>query len=212
MGCSALLLWPLLFPVVTLHEAGWPPLQLVNGSSRCSGRVEVFYHGQWGRVCDDQWDVNDAEVVCRQLNCGRALAAPVEAQFGGGEGGFLLDNVGCTGRESLLGQCPHAGWSLHNCGPGEDASVICSAETEYLKPALAAEVSPSRPDENAEDSLRMPQGDGNSATILSAFPYDSSPRCRLSSTPSCDYGAGSTTSTLNFRHPRRREPPDCIVR
>uniref|UniRef100_A0A8C8XVH4 SRCR domain-containing protein n=1 Tax=Panthera leo TaxID=9689 RepID=A0A8C8XVH4_PANLE len=106
-------------------------LQLVNGSGRCSGRVEVFYHGQWGRVCDDHWDMNEADVVCRQLNCGRALAAPVEAHFGEGEGKFLLDDVACTGRESFLGQCPHTDWSLHNCGPGEDASVICSGNEDW---------------------------------------------------------------------------------
>uniref|UniRef100_A0A8C3WE18 SRCR domain-containing protein n=1 Tax=Catagonus wagneri TaxID=51154 RepID=A0A8C3WE18_9CETA len=105
----------------------WPQLQLVNGSDRCSGRVEVFYHGQWGRVCDDHWDAKEAEVVCRQLNCGRALKAPGEAHFGDGEGEFLLDDVDCTGGESFLGQCAHAGWSLHNCGPGEDAGVVCSA-------------------------------------------------------------------------------------
>uniref|UniRef100_A0A8C3WG63 SRCR domain-containing protein n=1 Tax=Catagonus wagneri TaxID=51154 RepID=A0A8C3WG63_9CETA len=104
----------------------WPQLQLVNGSDRCSGRVEVFYHGQWGRVCDDHWDAKEAEVVCRQLNCGRALKAPGEAHFGDGEGEFLLDDVDCTGGESFLGQCAHAGWSLHNCGPGEDAGVVCS--------------------------------------------------------------------------------------
>nr|XP_023415613.1 deleted in malignant brain tumors 1 protein-like [Loxodonta africana] len=104
----------------------WPQLQLVNGPSQCSGRVEVFYQGRWGRVCDDRWDMNEADVVCRQLGCGRALAAPVEAQFGEGSGEFLLDDVACTGRESFLGQCPHAGWYLHNCGPGEDASIVCA--------------------------------------------------------------------------------------
>lgn len=108
---------------------GWPRLQLVSGSGRCSGRVEVFYRGQWGKVCDDRWDMNDAEVVCRQLNCGQALAAPVEAEFGEGEGRFLLDDVDCTGRESFLGQCSHAGWFLHNCGPGEEAGVVCSGNT-----------------------------------------------------------------------------------
>ncbi|XP_055976307.1 deleted in malignant brain tumors 1 protein-like [Sorex fumeus] len=111
----------------------WPQLQLVNGSGRCSGRVEVFYQGQWGRVCDDHWDMNEADVVCRQLNCGRALAAPGEAKFGEGEGEFLLDDVDCTGRESFLGQCPHTDWSIHNCGTGEDASVVCSESWPTLR-------------------------------------------------------------------------------
>ena len=101
-------------------------VRLVNGgNSSCSGRVEIFIQGQWGTVCDDGWDLPDAQVVCRQLGCGRGLHASQGALFGPGQGPIGLDDIHCIGHESILTQCGHSGLGSHNCDHHEDAGVVC---------------------------------------------------------------------------------------
>ncbi|NXL87386.1 DMBT1 protein, partial [Alectura lathami] len=100
-------------------------LRLVGGLNKCSGRVEVFYNNEWGTVCDDNWDMNDAAVVCRQLGCGTALSAPGSARFGWGSSRIWLDEVSCTGEENDISQCKAKTWGVHNCHHGEDAGVVC---------------------------------------------------------------------------------------
>uniref|UniRef100_A0A669BPR8 SRCR domain-containing protein n=1 Tax=Oreochromis niloticus TaxID=8128 RepID=A0A669BPR8_ORENI len=97
-----------------------------SGSTQCSGRVEVYHSNSWGTVCDDGWDLSDAEVVCRQLNCGSALEVPPSAHFGAGTGQIWLDHVTCSGNESSLAECQHSGFGSNTCEHGQDAAVICS--------------------------------------------------------------------------------------
>lgn len=88
--------------------------------------MEAFYGGEWGTICDDYWDIQDAYVVCRQLGYPYALEATSVASFGPGTGTILMDDVKCHGLEDNLGECQHGGFRANNCFHPEDAGVVCS--------------------------------------------------------------------------------------
>ena len=42
-------------------------VRLVNGPSDAEGRVEIRYNDIWGTICNDNFDDNDALVLCKML-------------------------------------------------------------------------------------------------------------------------------------------------
>ncbi|KAM9764241.1 T-cell differentiation antigen CD6 isoform 4-T4 [Dama dama] len=106
-------------------------LKLVGGGSPCEGRVEMLELGQWGSVCDDTWDLEDAHVVCRQLGCGWAVQALPGLHFAPGQGHIHRDQVNCSGLETYLWDCPGLPGNGY-CGHKEDAGVVCSGSRSLL--------------------------------------------------------------------------------
>ena len=100
----------------------------INRTAFVEGRVEIYYEGEWGTICDDFWDLNAAIVACRQLGYLTAIRRSGSAEFGQGEGRIWLDNVRCTGDEASVADCDHGGWGNHNCQHSEDAGVVCSSK------------------------------------------------------------------------------------
>lgn len=82
-----------------------PEARLVNGSSFCSGRVEVLHNQQWRTVRSVSWNLRDAQVVCREVGCGPALSAEKGPHFGRGHGPFLWKDTFCFGTEAALRYC-----------------------------------------------------------------------------------------------------------
>jgi hypothetical protein len=99
-------------------------VRLVGGSTANEGRVEIYYSDEWGTVCDDDWDMQDADVVCHQLGYPGASGYRTSATFGKGSGMVWIENVHCSGQETSLVRCGFNGWGS-DCDHSSDAGVVC---------------------------------------------------------------------------------------
>ena len=139
-------------------------LRLAEGPSESQGRLEVFHAGEWGTVCDDQFDERVDDPRTRRDRRRIPNLAPIKAcQFMGYETGHMrprgnismapsaqqiwLDDVRCldnqphwTGRSpTKLHHCYHAGWGLNNCTHDEDVHLSCTGVLEQTEtPPLTA--------------------------------------------------------------------------
>ena len=95
------------------------------GGTDFAGRVEVYYNGTWGTVCNNSWNMNDANVVCRQLGFPGAVSAQRGHNCGQGTGKIWLGNVQCLAFENYLVHCAHNGWGCHRCDHSDDSFVEC---------------------------------------------------------------------------------------
>ena len=113
--------------VCSVPALGYSDIRLVGGRSQYEGRVEVYRGSGWETVCDNSWDIKEAEVVCCQLGYGYAILAIQRAAFGQGSGRQWDRNWFCNGNEASLDDCRS---STASCFHSEDASVICSGNGE----------------------------------------------------------------------------------
>ncbi|XP_041372972.1 Down syndrome cell adhesion molecule-like protein 1 isoform X2 [Gigantopelta aegis] len=108
-------------------------VRLVNGSNDHEGRVEILHDGQWGSICDDEFNDNGAQVVCRSLGFQSFNANFYrQAHFGQSTGPIWLANVNCMGSEQNLDQCSFPGWGIHDCVHREDVGVRCQMSVRLV--------------------------------------------------------------------------------
>ena len=89
--------------------------------------MEVYHNGIWGSVCYDGWDFNDAQVVCREMNYGNAIAVRYQSYFDERRRRRRwLDDVNCVGTEWTIGNCLHKGWGVSSCKYFDVAGVTCA--------------------------------------------------------------------------------------
>uniref|UniRef100_A0A8C2Q3B0 Lysyl oxidase homolog n=1 Tax=Cyprinus carpio TaxID=7962 RepID=A0A8C2Q3B0_CYPCA len=102
-----------------------PLVRLRGGANIGEGRVEVLKNGVWGTVCDDNWNLRAATVVCRELGFGSAKEALTGAKLGQGMGPVHMNEVDCSGFEKSLTDCYFNNDAL-GCSHEEDAAVRCN--------------------------------------------------------------------------------------
>ena len=134
MAACGVMIWLLLAVPTFISAQPDGSLRLVDGGTENVGRVEVYYSGSWGTLCDDSWHFQDANVVCRQLGFESAQKLVYRAGFGEGTGPIWIDQISCRGNEASILECRHNGWGIHDCVHQEDAGVHCKRK-EPVKPA-----------------------------------------------------------------------------
>ena len=106
-------------------------VRLVNGPTKYEGRVEVYHNGDWGTVCHNRWDLNDAQVVCNELNFGPAVVVKYYAFYGQGRGSVWISNLQCIGTEWTIGNCSHSRRGEFYCNHQKDAGVKCLSGNNF---------------------------------------------------------------------------------
>ncbi|XP_062603516.1 neurotrypsin-like, partial [Saccostrea cucullata] len=106
-------------------------IRLIDTGYPWKGTIEILHNGQWGTICDDSFDKQDGDVICRMLGYSHSSQTYQSAHYGQGSGPIWLDDLGCHGYESDVAYCSSNGWGRHNCGHSEDAGVYCTNSTEY---------------------------------------------------------------------------------
>ncbi|XP_074492677.1 scavenger receptor cysteine-rich type 1 protein M130-like isoform X2 [Sebastes fasciatus] len=109
-------------------------VRLVNGTSLCSGRLEVKPNQSnqgWSSVCEADFDQQDAEVVCRELGCG-APSVLQGALYGEVEDPMWTKEFHCGGNESALLDCRSSGSDRNTCSPGKAVGLTCSESVRLV--------------------------------------------------------------------------------
>uniref|UniRef100_A0A8C7CMK7 Lysyl oxidase homolog n=1 Tax=Oncorhynchus kisutch TaxID=8019 RepID=A0A8C7CMK7_ONCKI len=117
------------------------------------GRIEVFYKGEWGTICDDDFSLSNANVLCRQLGFVSATGWTHSAKYGKGLGKIWLDNVQCNGGEKSIELCKSRGWGNSDCTHDEDAGVVC--KDERLPGFVDSNIIDVQMDENKVEKVRL---------------------------------------------------------
>ncbi|CAC5402549.1 unnamed protein product [Mytilus coruscus] len=107
-------------------------LRIISGAAANKGRLEIDYKGEWGTVCQDNFENVDADVACGQLGYCSGMVMPAFL-VNDGQGTIWLKDVNCSGSENKLVNCIFnidTFYSYHSQDIGIHCFLNCSTENE----------------------------------------------------------------------------------
>ena len=125
--------------IIESNETTNIQVRLFGGVPNLMGQVQLGYHGLWGTVCGSNWDIREAQVVCRQLGYDKAVAATYKSAFGKSTGHVWAQSFNCNGEEGTLDECSITAFTIStSCGNhAEDVGVVCGGMHANCKEQLS---------------------------------------------------------------------------
>ncbi|VEN46185.1 unnamed protein product [Callosobruchus maculatus] len=110
-------------------------IKLAGAKEKNQGRIEVTAFGKTGYVCDDQFGLKEANIVCKELGFEMgAIDFKGQSYFAKdvkeNNTLYVMDDLNCFGNENTLLECNFAGWGIHDCQDLEIVGVICKTPEE----------------------------------------------------------------------------------
>ncbi|OWK03617.1 hypothetical protein Celaphus_00013952 [Cervus elaphus hippelaphus] len=105
-------------------------VHLARGNGPCSGQVEVRSGEDWIPVSDGNFTLSNAQVICAELGCGKAVSVLGHMPFTESDGQVWAEEFRCEGEEPELWVCPRVPCPGGTCHHSGAVQVVCSAYTE----------------------------------------------------------------------------------